>query len=75
MLAEFLGIFPGSFYYKRGTYPLKKIVQWASKHGFTHLMVLAERDHRPSRCIWNTPCSHSLSNQPPEVVPPSSRVA
>jgi len=61
VIAEFLGVFPESFYYKRGAYPLKKIVGWATKRkGFTHLMVLAEPGHKPSRCA--DPCGGSGSH-------------
>jgi ribosome production factor 1 len=48
VIAELLNVFPGSFFYKRGTYALKQIVGWATKHGFTHLLVLSERNSEPA---------------------------
>ncbi|CAE7943534.1 unnamed protein product [Symbiodinium sp. KB8] len=40
---ELLMVFPGSSFYRRGRYPLKRICQFAANRGFTHLMVVGER--------------------------------
>ena len=43
LISELLNVLPNSFYYKRGSYALKKIQVWAAEKGFTHLLVLSER--------------------------------
>jgi len=40
---ELLMVFPGSSFYRRGHYSLKRICQFAANRGFTHLMVVGER--------------------------------
>jgi hypothetical protein len=56
VIAELLNTFPESFYYKRGAYALKKIVGWATKHEFTHLVVLSERDSVPAGLVLYMRC-------------------
>ena len=51
LVSELLNVFPNSFYYKRGRYPLKKIQAWAGNKGFTHLLVLSERLKVPNGCV------------------------
>lgn len=41
-LADLLNLFPDATYYKRNNYELKKICQYASKRGFTDLVVINE---------------------------------
>eukprot|EP00920_Eleutheroschizon_duboscqi_P042019 GHVT01100712.1.p1 GENE.GHVT01100712.1~~GHVT01100712.1.p1 ORF type:complete len:367 (+),score=96.54 GHVT01100712.1:195-1295(+) len=48
-LKEWMLIMPNSFYYKRGHCPLKSIVGYAAKRGFTAVLVFAEsKVHRPN---------------------------
>eukprot|EP00924_Labyrinthula_sp_SR-Ha-C_P009205 augustus_masked-scaffold_2-processed-gene-16.47-mRNA-1 protein AED:0.00 eAED:0.00 QI:0/-1/0/1/-1/1/1/0/303 len=42
-IAEFLTFMPNLFYYERKQYNLLEISRWASKKGFTHLLVLSDR--------------------------------
>lgn len=43
-MAELMNMVPNSFYYKRGTYELKQICQYAANKKFTHLIVLSEKN-------------------------------
>lgn len=40
---ELLMVFPGSVFYRRGRYPLKRICLFAQRRAFTHVMVVGER--------------------------------
>jgi ribosome production factor 1 len=40
---ELLMVFPGSIFYRRGRYPLKRICLFAQQRGYTHVMVVGER--------------------------------
>lgn len=40
---DLLDLLPNSFYYKRGTFDIKEIVQFACNKKFTHLVVLSEK--------------------------------
>ena len=40
---DLLDLLPNSFYYKRGTFDIKEIVQFACNKKFTHLIVLSEK--------------------------------
>ncbi|KAL6752134.1 anticodon-binding protein [Haematococcus lacustris] len=44
-ISEMLELLPHAEYYKRGGFPLKKIVQWAASRDYTDLMVFNE-DHK-----------------------------
>ena len=51
LISEMLNVLPNAYFYKRGTYPLKKIQVWAAEKGFTHLLVLSERLKVPNGLI------------------------
>jgi ribosome production factor 1 len=40
---ELLMVFPGSVFYRRARFPLKRICEFAAARGFTHLMVVGEK--------------------------------
>ncbi|GLE01903.1 hypothetical protein PINS_up010741 [Pythium insidiosum] len=42
-IKDLMDLIPNSFYYKRGTFDIKEIVQFASNKEFTHLIVLSEK--------------------------------
>ncbi|KAG6969374.1 hypothetical protein JG688_00005342 [Phytophthora aleatoria] len=42
-IKDLMDLLPNSFYYKRGTFDIKEIVQFASNKKFTHLIVLSEK--------------------------------
>ena len=42
-ISELMNLIPNSFYYKRGTFDLKKICEYAGNRKFTHLVVLGEK--------------------------------
>jgi ribosome production factor 1 len=42
-VAELMNMIPNSFYYKRGSFELKKICEYARNKKFTHLVVLSEK--------------------------------
>ena len=51
LISELLNVLPNAFYYKRGSYPLKKIQAWAAEKAFSHLLVLSERHKTPNGCV------------------------
>jgi len=42
-IKDLMDLLPNSFYYKRGTFDIKEIVQFATNKEFTHLVVLSEK--------------------------------
>lgn len=42
-IRDLMTLIPNSFYYKRGTFDIKEIVQFATNKEFTHLVVLSEK--------------------------------
>lgn len=42
-IKDLMDLIPNAFYYKRGTFDIKEIVQFASNKDFTHLIVLSEK--------------------------------
>eukprot|EP00762_Andalucia_godoyi_P004646 ANDGO_03562.mRNA.1 Brix domain-containing protein F44G4.1 len=50
-VGELLKLFPNSFYYKRGTFRIKDIVEYAKEMGFTDLMVVTEYNKRPYQLL------------------------
>lgn len=42
-IKDLMDLIPNAFYYKRGTFDIKEIVQFASNKEFTHLVVLSEK--------------------------------
>lgn len=56
LLAELLRMVPNAYYYKRGTYELKKISRYAASKGFTHLVVVNEKRKRPNQCVHSLHC-------------------
>eukprot|EP00030_Apusomonadida_sp_AF-17_P008563 a856_367.p1 GENE.a856_367~~a856_367.p1 ORF type:complete len:320 (-),score=141.43 a856_367:226-1146(-) len=46
-LKNLIEVFPNAFYYKRGTYEIKKIVEYATERGFTDIVILAESKKKP----------------------------
>ncbi|TYZ65744.1 hypothetical protein PybrP1_003093 [[Pythium] brassicae (nom. inval.)] len=42
-IRDLLSLVPNAFYYKRGTFDIKEIVQFATNKEFTHLIVLSEK--------------------------------
>ncbi|CAM8941855.1 unnamed protein product [Rhodiola kirilowii] len=50
-IAELLTVIPNAHYYKRGTYELKKIVEYAKKKDFTSLIVVHTNRREPDALI------------------------
>lgn len=51
-VGEIMKVFPNSFYYKRGTYDIATVLEFAKKKGFfTDVMVLTEHRKRPYKMI------------------------
>ncbi|GLJ29489.1 hypothetical protein SUGI_0581260 [Cryptomeria japonica] len=48
LIAELLSIIPNATYYKRGTYELKKIVEYANNRDFTCIVVTHENRREPN---------------------------
>eukprot|EP00300_Choanocystis_sp_HF-7_P009190 c16308_g1_i1.p1 GENE.c16308_g1_i1~~c16308_g1_i1.p1 ORF type:complete len:303 (+),score=59.73 c16308_g1_i1:85-993(+) len=46
-LKNLVEVFPNAFYYKRGTFEIKKIVEHASARGFTDIVIVAESKCKP----------------------------
>jgi ribosome production factor 1 len=42
-IRDLMDLVPNAFYYKRGTFDIKEIVQFATNKEFTHLVVLSEK--------------------------------
>lgn len=42
-IRDLISLIPNAFYYKRGTFDIKEIVQFATNKEFTHLIVLSEK--------------------------------
>ncbi|KAF5176417.1 U3 small nucleolar ribonucleoprotein imp4, partial [Thalictrum thalictroides] len=61
-IKELLSVIPNAHYYKRGTYDLKKIVEYASKKEFTSLIVVHTNRREPDSLIIiglpNGPTAH-----------------
>lgn len=51
LISEFMSVIPNCFYYKRAHFDLKRISKYASEKGFTHLLVLTERNKVPNGLI------------------------
>jgi ribosome production factor 1 len=51
LISELLRCVPRAFYYRRGRFELKRVCDFASAKGFTHLLVLTEHLKRPSGLI------------------------
>ncbi|XP_077248310.1 ribosomal RNA processing Brix domain protein [Tasmannia lanceolata] len=50
-IAELLSVIPNAHYYRRGTYELKKIVEYATKKGFTSLIVVHTNRREPDALL------------------------
>ncbi|KAK6916049.1 Brix domain [Dillenia turbinata] len=50
-ITELLSVIPNAHYYKRGTYDLKKIVEYAKKRDFTSLIVVHSNRREPAVSI------------------------
>ncbi|CAM8943120.1 unnamed protein product [Rhodiola kirilowii] len=50
-IAELLTVIPNAHYYKRGTYELKKIVEYAKKKDFTSLIIVHTNRREPDALI------------------------
>lgn len=50
-IKDLMDLIPNAFYYKRGTFDIKEIVQFASNKGFTHLVVLSEKAKVCNGCV------------------------
>ncbi|XP_010542822.1 PREDICTED: ribosome production factor 1-like [Tarenaya hassleriana] len=50
-VSELLSVIPNSHYYKRGTYDLKKIVEYAKKKDFTSLVVVHTNRREPDALL------------------------
>ncbi|PIA39044.1 hypothetical protein AQUCO_02700308v1 [Aquilegia coerulea] len=61
-IKELLSVIPNAHYYKRGTYDLKKIVEYASKKEFTSLIVVHTNRREPDSLLIvglpNGPTAH-----------------
>lgn len=51
LIGELMTVFPNCFYYKRGVYELKRICKYAANKGFTHLVVLTEKNKEANGLI------------------------
>ncbi|GMF43709.1 unnamed protein product [Phytophthora fragariaefolia] len=50
-IKDLMDLLPNSFYYKRGTFDIKEIVQFATNKKFTHLVVLSEKSKICNGCV------------------------
>lgn len=50
-IRDLLSLIPNAFYYKRGTFDIKEIVQFATNKEFTHLIVLSEKSKICNGCV------------------------
>jgi ribosome production factor 1 len=68
-IKDLMDLIPNAFYYKRGTFDIKDIVQFATNKEFTHLIVLSEKSKICNGCVCPL-ISLSLSILSTDTVPP-----
>ncbi|EFC50248.1 predicted protein, partial [Naegleria gruberi] len=50
-IKELLNCIPNSFYMKRKHYYVKQVIEYAEKNDFTDVIVIGERNNKPSSCL------------------------